>query len=281
MVLAAGWVASVEPSRAHHYLNVRVAGTVGVGNNGGVGNNSLVGLLARADEYDVYVLAIDHNTHTLEIQKSYNSDPTDPTTIASEPIVAYTQQQPYYLEMDVFNVAGGTRLVGRIYEDSSRNNLFNSITAFDDDGGAVPGATLPAFYSGWFAQYNTSAGTPTTLDAYFDDLSSTTLRPGDANLDGTVNRADVARVVANLGKSVDTAWDDGDLDGDGRVGVRDLMQVQRALPTGPVIINPPVDLAAAAVPEPAGAWLTVFAALSLSAMARRRTPCGSDDSRRD
>ncbi|MEX2188756.1 MAG: dockerin type I domain-containing protein [Pirellulales bacterium] len=271
MFLAAGYVGSTSGT-THHYQNVRVGGTVGVGDNGGPGNNNLIGLLARANDYDSYVLVVDHNDGTINLIKSLNSNPAAPTTIESAAIFGYAPLLEFYLQLDVLDTAGGTTLVGRVYENASRVNLLNTITAFDDAGGGVPGAPHPAFYSGFVAQYNTAATTPTTIDAYFDNMSSTTLRPGDVNLDGTVNRADAAILARNFGMSAGATWDDGDLDGNGRVDLADMAQVQRRLTTGPVIIGPPVDVAAnaAAVPEPSSAILATLGVAAGCGLVRRR-----------
>ncbi len=269
MFLAAGWVAS-QTGTTHHYRDVRVAATVGVGNNGGLGNNNWVGVMARANDFDVYVLTIDHNDGTLNLIKSLNTDATNPITVASTPISFYAALQPYYIQLDALDTAGGTRLVGRIYEDASRNNLFNTIFAFDDAGSTVPGPPLIPFYSGFVAQASTAVAVPTPIDAFFDDISSTTLRPGDVNLDGTVNRADVARLVRGFGMTTNATWDDGDLNGDGRVGLADVMQIQNRLSTGPVVIGPPVELEAAAVPEPGSLWLAAFGGACGFGLLRRR-----------
>lgn len=273
MFLAAGYVGS-NTGTTHHYQNVRVGGTVGVGDNGGLGNNNLVGLLARANDYDSYVLVVDYNNGSINLIKSRNADPATPITMTSAAIFGYAPLLPFYLQLDVLDTTGGTQLVGRVYEDATRNNLLNTIFAFDDAGNTVPGAPHPAFYSGFVAQVNSPAGTFTPIDAYFDDMSSKTLRSGDVNLDGTVNRADVARLARNFGMSANATWDEGDQNGDGQVDLRDLAAVQRRLPTGPVIIHPPVDVVAdiAAVPEPSSIVLAALG-VGLVAVASRRRTC--------
>jgi hypothetical protein len=52
---------------------------------------------------------------------------------------------------------------------------------------------------------------------------------GDANCDGIVNHGDAAALGRNFGRSVNVAWKDGDFDGDGQVGLRDLAIVQANL----------------------------------------------------
>ncbi len=61
------------------------------------------------------------------------------------------------------------------------------------------------------------------------------VRPGDVNLNGTVNRADLATIVRNLGYVGAPAWALGDLDGNGRVALNDVMIVHRDanLPASP------------------------------------------------
>jgi hypothetical protein len=46
---------------------------------------------------------------------------------------------------------------------------------------------------------------------------------GDVNLDGLVDRADVAVMVINYGGILNVGWARGDVDGDGRVGLLDLV----------------------------------------------------------
>lgn len=272
LYLAAGYVGSTGTQ--HQYGDVRVAGLVGVNDNGGAGNNNLVGLIARAADFDSYVLAIDHRTQTANLIKSLDATPTTPFTMLSQPIFGYLPGMDFYLQLDVQNVAGGARLVGKVYDDT-RSVLLNTLIAVDDDGNAVPGPVHPAYYSGWVAQYNAAAATPTFVDAFFDDVSSKTLRPGDVNLSGTVNRADVALLAANFGKSTNATWDDGDVDGNGRVDLADAMAIQRRLSSGAVIVPPPIDIVAdaAAVPEPSGATIVLQLGVAVGAAlaARRRS----------
>lgn len=275
LYLAAGYVYDTTGT-SHRYGDVRVAGTVGVGNNGGLGNNNLVGLLARASDFDSYVLAVDHRNGTINLVKSRDAAPNTPTTVTSQPILGYAPSLPFHLVLDVLNTpTGGTQLVGRVYEDASKTNLLNTITAFDDAGNVVPGAPHAPYYSGWVAQYNTAAGgSATFVDAYFDNMSSTTLRPGDVNLDGTVNRADVARVAFGFGMPTGATWDDGDMDGNGRVDMADIIKIQNRLAgSGPIIINPPIDVARdaiAAVPEPGSVALVAMGVLGVAIAAHRR-----------
>jgi hypothetical protein len=272
--LAAGYVGS--EAAQHEYGDVRVAGLAGVNLNGVGANNNLVGMLARAADFDSYVLAIDHRLQSAVLVKSLDSQPNDPITVASQPIFGYLAGMDFYLQLDVQDISGGTRLVGKVY-DETRSTLLTTLFAFDDFGDTVLGPPHEAYYSGWVAQYNQLAGSAaTTVDAFFDDMSSKTLRPGDVNLDGTINRRDVSLLVQNFGKATNATWDDGDLDGDGKVGLADLAIVQQRFTSsgGPIIVPPPVDIAAdaAAVPEPAS--LTMLGACGIfgvaASMARRR-----------
>jgi hypothetical protein len=48
-------------------------------------------------------------------------------------------------------------------------------------------------------------------------------RPGDANLDGHVDRQDFNTLVGNYGRTDTPSWRDGDFTGDDRVGLLDLV----------------------------------------------------------
>lgn len=49
---------------------------------------------------------------------------------------------------------------------------------------------------------------------------------GDTNLDQRVDRADLSTIVSGFGRSSGSQWSDGDFDGDGLVGLRDLWRLQ-------------------------------------------------------
>jgi hypothetical protein len=68
--------------------------------------------------------------------------------------------------------------------------------------------------------------------------------PGDANLDGFVNRRDLAVVAKNLGRFNGAAWTDGDFNADGRVGLAVLAILQANVTLESA--NPPAPLAAVA-----------------------------------
>jgi hypothetical protein len=58
---------------------------------------------------------------------------------------------------------------------------------------------------------------------------------GDVNLDGHVDRADIAFFASSYGTSSGARWEDADFDGDGRVTLEDLALLARNLPSDPAI----------------------------------------------
>ena len=97
---------------------------------------------------------------------------------------------------------------------------------------------------------------------YVDNIrvESLTRIPGDADLDGEVKFADFLALSANFGEH--GGWSQGDFDRNRRVEFADfLVLADNFGSTSP---------AAAAIPEPNGLNLTLFAALGLSAIRRRR-----------
>jgi len=87
------------------------------------------------------------------------------------------------------------------------------------------------------------------------------ITPGDINADGVVNTLDLARLTDNLGMRAAATLFDGDLTGDGRISLADLVALRNHWTTTSI------GAASAAVPEPM-TWL--LAACSLAAFARRR-----------
>jgi hypothetical protein len=85
------------------------------------------------------------------------------------------------------------------------------------------------------------------------------LSPGDANFDRAVNRADLARLIHGFGAA--GTWESGDFNGDGVVGLADVLVYQRGL-------SPLAQ--AAAVPEPNAALGALTAAIMVLARLRRR-----------
>jgi hypothetical protein len=57
--------------------------------------------------------------------------------------------------------------------------------------------------------------------------------PEDLNADGAVNVADIAFLMANYGKATSAKSIEGDLDGDGRIGVRDAIALRNAFTPSP------------------------------------------------
>lgn len=266
ILLGASWVES-STDDAHRYRNSRIAGTAAAFDNGGLGNNNLIGLLARLNDFDTYVVAVNHDNGTLNLIKSRTVDGGNPFYMEVAAIPGYSLHNPYYLTLDVLDVPGGTKLTGRLYEDRSRSNLLNTIFAFDDDGEGVPGPTLRPDHSGYFAQVNAAAAQPLPVDAYFDDVWAVELRPGDVTLDAIIDRKDAAQFARNFGKITDATWDDGDMDGDGQVDLRDLVLIQQHLHASGAS---PAAAGSAAVPEPSSLALAAGGLCAAGLAARKR-----------
>jgi hypothetical protein len=73
--------------------------------------------------------------------------------------------------------------------------------------------------------------------------------PGDVNFDGSVNAADLARLVETYGSAAGAVWEDGDFNEDGKVGLRDLAALASQFSPA---------AAATPVPEPGGFCLLVL-----------------------
>lgn len=93
-----------------------------------------------------------------------------------------------------------------------------------------------------------------------DFITTSTPTLGDANMDGVVDRADIAIVSSHFGMGADALWGDGDFDFDHRVTVSDLVILQRHLSAA----ASPV-----AVPEPSS-WLLALPAFGAVALVRCR-----------
>ncbi|RIK83613.1 MAG: hypothetical protein DCC68_03165 [Planctomycetota bacterium] len=100
-----------------------------------------------------------------------------------------------------------------------------------------------------------------------DVMPSSTPLPGDANMDGVVDRADAALLSQHLGIESGALWGGGDFDGNGFVDLQDLAILSRNL--SPASSSVP---SAAAVPEAPAGSLTLLAAFTLVGVgiARRR-----------
>ncbi|MEX2188599.1 MAG: dockerin type I domain-containing protein [Pirellulales bacterium] len=86
-----------------------------------------------------------------------------------------------------------------------------------------------------------------TDNVKYDFVTSTTPRLGDANMDGVVNRADIAILTSNFGLNSGALWGHGDFNFDGKITVGDLAILQRNLsaPGSPVAVPEPASLAIA------------------------------------
>jgi hypothetical protein len=229
--LFASYVFGSGGSTAYHYQDVRVAGLVGVRNNGPLArNNTNMGIGARGNDFDVYILNIDNGLGALQLGKSRNADSTNPTFMVTQPIAGYVPASAanpsfsYYLVLDVLNTSSGAALTGRMY-DRPGGALMHTIFAVDD--ASVPGDVLPPGFSAFYAQMNSRAAAPTTIDGFFDTVSSRRLVPGDVNFDRRIDRRDVVALAANFGKTHSAVWDEGDLDGNRLVNLSDLQRLQR------------------------------------------------------
>ncbi|MEX2187248.1 MAG: lamin tail domain-containing protein [Pirellulales bacterium] len=108
-------------------------------------------------------------------------------------------------------------------------------------------------------------------DATFLIESILGTRRGDANLDGSVNRADVATLGRNYGYSGTPAWAKGDFNGDGKVGVADAAIAQANMG----FIAPPSPAAPAAVIAAANDGATRVATRRASAAVRVVAPAAT------
>ncbi len=88
---------------------------------------------------------------------------------------------------------------------------------------------------------------------------------GDANLDGTVDSADLGLLLNNFGSTVALDWENGNLNGDGVVDSTDLGQMLNQFGFG-------TPAATSAVPEPTGITMLLGGSLMLAGLARRRRP---------
>jgi uncharacterized protein (TIGR03790 family) len=94
---------------------------------------------------------------------------------------------------------------------------------------------------------------------------------GDANLDGKVTIADIIDLSQNMG-ATDAAWRQGDFNGDGQVTISDLIDAITNYGMSDTSIARgllPLSASSAAVPEPIGLSIFMFAAAALRRRSRR------------
>lgn len=102
-------------------------------------------------------------------------------------------------------------------------------------------------------------------------------RPGDANLDGVVDRRDLAVVAKNLGRLNGAQWTDGDFNADGRVGLADLAILQANVMLEPA--SPSAPLAAVVTRQSSVVQPHLRRIRSLSVPLHRSQPDAVDDDR--
>jgi uncharacterized protein YkwD len=112
-----------------------------------------------------------------------------------------------------------------------------------------------------FGQYSASGIFIGQDNVKHDFITTSTPLLGDANMDGVVNRLDVAVVSGNFGLATGALWGNGDFNFDGKVTVADLMIVQRNLaPAG----------SPTAVPEPSTLLLSMLSLACVGLFKARR-----------
>jgi hypothetical protein len=86
--------------------------------------------------------------------------------------------------------------------------------------------------------------------------------PGDLNLDGVVNRLDLAQFSTYLGRASNATWTEGDFDGDGKTTLADLEILQSNFDRSSLASSAPI-------PEPWTFWIALCGALSAVVCGRR------------
>ncbi|MFT3786193.1 MAG: hypothetical protein QM770_08510 [Tepidisphaeraceae bacterium] len=94
-------------------------------------------------------------------------------------------------------------------------------------------------------------------------------RPGDANLEGTVNFSDLLTLAANYGTAGGATWSVGDFTGDGSVNFDDLLALAANYGAGPAVLASDWALAQSLVPEPSAIGMLAGAG---SVLVRRVRP---------
>lgn len=99
-----------------------------------------------------------------------------------------------------------------------------------------------------------------TDNVKYDFITTSTPLLGDANMDGLVNREDLAIVTGNFGLAIDALWGNGDFNFDHKVTLADMLIVRNNFSPGG---------SPAAVPEPGALGLAVFG-VALVGLRKRR-----------
>jgi len=97
-----------------------------------------------------------------------------------------------------------------------------------------------------------------------------TLKPGDVDADFDVDFQDFLLLQAGYGTTSGASWNDGDLDGDGDVDFQDFLLFQYDYWADGDTVSGDSVTQQAAVPEPAGFWLGLLAAICAASAPRVR-----------
>jgi autotransporter-associated beta strand protein len=138
--------------------------------------------------------------------------------------------------------------VRRLLEATQINGVFSTV-----EGVLIPGITDRRFA----VRY---------VDGTDDLVEAVAARPGDANLDQTVNFSDLLLLAQNYGTPGIKTWASGDFDGDGSASFPDLLTLAQFY-TSPATLQSDWAVAQAVVPEPATLSLLLVSGLLLG---RRR-----------
>ena len=147
--------------------------------------------------------------------------------------------------------------------------------AWDGPGITSSDANANEFAVGYAASNAIFTNFPATFAGQAIDDTSVLIRftrYGDANLDGQVNLQDFNRLATSFGSAA-ALWDDGDFNYDGNVNLQDfnLLAANFGLNAAGAEVTPQDWSAlAAAVPEPAGPWCALLAAVTVARRRRRR-----------